>query len=228
MNSGLWDEWSKALASKLAGLDEEFVVFENARCGRSKLSADEEEKLGVRTDGADLPHQYARVLTRIIDALGDLPAFQDGRGTVALHALRLDLIALDEGNKAQRLAPAPRHPRPGTPAGRRVYQAQVILCVRLLEEIGLSGSVARDETARIFGDHGHRGQQGDRLSPETLTRWRELVLDRDGMHAAGRRMIERKLKAWQADPAWPPTLEEVRQFIANRATRPVISLAASK
>lgn len=222
-----WKPWAESLLAQLSGLDEVFRILESARCGRSTMNADEENALGVRSDGADIPHQYARVLTRIIEALEVLPGFEDGRGLDALQALRLDLMALDEGNRAQRLTPVPRDSRPGTPVGRRVYMAQVILCVRLLEEIGCSGSNAREETARIFGEFKHRGQQGEKLSAETLTRWREAVLH-DEVHAAGRRMIDRKLRFWRADPNWPPSMKGIVAYISNRASRPVISLAASK
>lgn len=220
--------WAEELASKLAAHDSMFIDLEAVRTGRSKLNSEEEEALGARSDGADIPHQYARIITRLLEALQQLPEFADGRGLRALKALQFDLHALDEGNKAQRLTPVPRDRRPGTPAGRRVYQAHVILCVRLLEELGFSSSVARAEVATIFSKHGHRGQQGEDLSPETLTRWREAVLAPDGPYLPGRRMVERELTKWRESDEWPCSIEQARAYIERKASEPRISLAASK
>lgn len=228
MNGEPDEVWAEELASKLAGLDEVFLLLENVRTGRSKLSSEEEEAFGASADGADIPHQYARVITRLIEALERLPEFADSRGLRTLQALRLDLYALDEGSRPQRLTPVARSERPGTIASMRVFQAQVILCVRLLEEIGLSGHAARSEVAAIFSKHGHRGQQGDKLSPNTLFKWREAVLAPDGPHLGGRRMIERKLNEWRTSEEWPPTPEGARAFIESRAANPSISLAHSK
>jgi len=223
-----FEEWADELASKLADLDAVFALLEDIRLGRHALTSDEEEAFGARQDGGDIPHQYARVITRLIDALSGLPQFEDERGFLALSTLRLDLMSLDEGNTAQRLSPAQQESRPGTPTGRRVYQAQIILCVRLLEEIGQSGSFAREKVAEIFTQYGHRGQQGGALSPETLTRWREAVMAPDGQHLAGRRMIEKRISEWKANGDWPPSLDQALAFVEVRAKRKAISLAASK
>jgi hypothetical protein len=222
------EDWARDLSKKLADLDQVFNLLEEVRFGRLSLTAEEEEAIGARQDGGDIPHQYARVLTRLIDALERLPNFADGRGLLTLSTLRLDLMNLDEGNAAQRLTPRARHNPHGTPAGRRVYQAQVILCVRLLEEIGQSGSAAREKVAAIFSKHGHRGQQRGPLSPDTLTRWRESVLAPDGPHLPGRRMIEQRLAEWKSHPGWPPSLEDALNYVEVRARRKAISLAASK
>jgi hypothetical protein len=224
----MFEQWSVGLADKLADLDRVFSLLEEVRLGRISLTADEEESIGARQDGGDIPHQYARILTRVIEALELLPQFADGRGLLALSMLRLDLMNLDEGNTAQRLSPAFRENRPRTPAGRRVYEAQVILCVRLLEEIGESRSAAREKVAAIFSKHGHRGQQRGPLSSETLTRWREAVLAPDGPHLAGRRMIEASLARWKGYSTWPPSLEQALAYVDARARRKAISLAASK
>lgn len=220
-------EWARQLASQLADLDVIFTELDNARFGRFILDSNQEEALGVRHDGADIPHQYARVISRIIEGLQQLPPFADDKGLVTLHQLRFDLVSIDEGNTPQRLAPPSRDKRPGTSAGRRIYQAQVVLCVMLLVEIGLSDRAARSEVARIFSAFGHRGQQG-RLSSETLTRWRLAVLAADGDYIAGRRMIERNLQEWKQSPMWPPSIEQALAFVAKRARNPIISLAASK
>jgi hypothetical protein len=222
------DHWSRALAERLAGHDDVFQALEEARQGKSKLSSEEIDALGISHDGSDVIFQYARVVSRLLEALSGLPGFEDGRGLLTLTMLRFDLVALDEGSRPERLHPPRRETKQGTPAPRRSYQAQVIECVILLEELGQSGYAARQSVADIFAKHGHRGSYGDRLSPDTLTRWREAVMAPDGPYLAGRRMIERKLKRFKSEPGWPPSLEDALAYIERRARDRVISLAASK
>lgn len=210
------------LAARLAELDEIFMRLEDARTGRSKLTFEEEESCGIRSDGADIPHQYARMISRIIEALEALPQFQGGSGLIGLRALRLDLVTLDGGHYPPRLSLPPKEDRSGTSNGRQAYQANVILCVRLLEEIGFSGVSARKEVASIFASGGHRGQQGP-MSPNTLTRWREDVLGRE----IARRFVDGKINAWKAAPQWPPSRENALLYVRKRANNPSISLAAS-
>jgi hypothetical protein len=224
--SGVLPGWRQRLADELAGIDEMFKLLERARVGQTHLSGEQEVGFGLTHDGADVAHQYERIITRLIEALGSLPEFKSGRGLIALQALRLDLHSIDEGNYPERLRPVAREPRLRSNAGKRVYQAHVILCVRLLEELGLSGSAAREHVARLFTQEGHRGPQGGRVSPETLTKWREAVLS-EAVYAAGRRLIERELGAWKRSGNWPPSLDDALAFIARKANNPIISLAAS-
>lgn len=222
-------EWFDQLASQLADIDLVFGVLNDVWEGRSPYTQEEEEALGARQDGADLPHQYARAMERILKALHERPEFADNRGMQTLRALFQDLQAIDEGSHPFRLTPVSREDRAQrlSPA-RRWVQGEVILCLRFLEEIGMSGNSARNIVAESFADGGVKGARGGRLSPDTVTRWREMVLAPDGIYLPQRRRIQDKLAEWQSDPRWPPAKEEALAFVRHKASRPSISLAPSK
>jgi hypothetical protein len=211
----------KGLAHQLSELDRLFLKLERARTGASELTSEEEESDGIRSDGADIPHQYARMVSRVIEALEPLPEFKES--LLGLRTLRLDLYSLDGGHHPPRLNLPPREDRSGTSNGRQAYQANVILCVRLLEEVGFSKAASRKEVADIFAAAGHRGQQG-RMSPNTLTRWREDVLARE----SGRRYVESTIAGWKLAPQWPPSKDDALSYVKVRASNPTISLAASQ
>jgi hypothetical protein len=221
-------DWAETLATNLDSLDTVFLTLSDKAAGKLLFTEEEEARMGIDADVTpDLPHQYARVLSRLIEALGALPPFADGRGLATLQALRMDIVSLDEGSKPTRLQPRPGISTGADNQGRRIAKAHVVLCIRLLEEIGESGASARKRVAAIFAAHGHTGKQGGPLSPGTLIKWREDVCGANEGDAdvAGRRMIEAELFRWRASPLWPPALDDALALVARRAANPVISLA---
>ena len=68
-------EWADRLATQLGGLDSVFSTLLDVQRRNLQLTQDEQEKLGIddAVDPCDLTHQTARALTRVIDALGELP-----------------------------------------------------------------------------------------------------------------------------------------------------------
>ncbi len=211
------------LAKQLQDLDVIFLTLDRINSGTFRFSEEDEERFGLEGDVApDITHQYARVLTRIIEALQTVPEFSDGAGLVALRALQLDLVALDEGNNPRRLQPREGRSVGADNAGRRIAKANLVLCVRLLEEMKVSETQARIRVASIFAAAGHRGKQGGPLSPGTVYNWRNEIMS---IGSPGRLMIETEIDKWKSSPSWPPSDEEATAFIQRRAANPIFSLA---
>jgi len=220
------DNWLPRLAKQLQDLDVIFLTLDRINSGTFRFSEEDEKCFGIEGDVApDITHQYARVLSRIIDGLERLPEFSDGTGLVALRALQIDLVALDEGNNPRRLRPREGRSVGADNAGRRIAKANLVLCVRLLEEMNVSETQARIRVASIFAAAGHRGKQGGPLSPGTVYNWRNEIMSVDEVGSPGRRMIETELDKWKSNPAWPPSDEEATAFIERRAANPIFSLA---
>lgn len=218
--------WLSDLTAGLRHADAQWLTLEAIRRGDSPYTQEEEEAIGVVGDAQ--PHvtlQYAWVLTEIIDGLSQLPQFADGKGLAALHALRIDIAALHAGGQPARLQ---RQSGDGSAnTGRRVAMANIVLCVRLLESIGVSQTSAIERVAAIFGAAGHVGQQRKPLSTATIYKWHTEICgaDRTGPHAAGRRLVESELGKWRQSPLWPPDEASTIAFIERRAANPIFSLA---
>lgn len=220
--------WVNDLSQSLRDLDTTFKGLDKIHRGASPFTSEEEDLIGSPdTTRADVTHQYTRVVTRLIDALRQLPPFAANEGLAALHALRFDLAALDDGNKPVRLRPREGVSVGADNVGKRTAKANAVLCVRLLECIGHSQTNALKLIADIFSAAGIRGKQGRALSTATLYRWHMEVCSADAASddAAGRRFVNSELAKWKADPAWPPTESNALAYAHRKAADPIFSLA---
>ncbi len=215
-------KWVSDLAKRLRDLDVIFLTLEGVRSGRLKVTQDEIDRLQIDMPvGPDVPHQYTRVISSVIDALEQLPAFATGQGLVALRALRFDLDALDEGGIPDRLTPRVETSSGGANRGQRFSMAYMVAHVRLLEELDVRNKPAREFVAAAFK------AQGFRVSPQSLFTWATKI---DGAepgepYAFGRGVIDRELARWRADPAWPFAVPDAQQLITNAAAGATIFVA---
>lgn len=215
-------KWISDLQHQLKGLDTVFLTYEGVRTKRLALTQDDLDRLGiVEPVEPEVTHQYARALSRVIKALEQLPPFAAGEGLAALRGLRLDLVSLDGGGTPDRLRPRPSTSKGGDNQGQRVAKAHMVAYVRLLEELGLSGTKARDQVAQIFK------RESFDVSASSLFRWSVEFAGADpgDPHSAGRRQIELMLSQWRSDPAWPFSTEEADRLIRRAAGGTTISLA---
>lgn len=119
--------WAERLADNLTSLDCVFSTLVDVQRRNLTLTQEEEERLGIQgaIDPCDLTHQTARSLSRVIEALGELPAFAEN-GLTALTALRNAIMALDDGNQPALLTPRKGVSLGQDNIGRRTYKAHLI------------------------------------------------------------------------------------------------------
>jgi hypothetical protein len=214
--------WVSDLLHQLKGLDRWFVTYEAIRSKRLKLTQDDLDRRGiVEPVEPEVTHQYARAVSRVIEALEQLPPFAGGEGLTALKTLRMDIDALDEGSRPSRLQPRPGTSVGGTNKGRRKAKAHIVSYVLLLEETGLENAAARDIVARIFADNGVQ------ISASSLFRWTEQVQGASSSDpdVTSRRVVARNLAEWKSDERWPFSPQDAEQIIRRIAAGTSISLA---
>ncbi|WP_426256064.1 hypothetical protein [Sphingomonas sp. DC2300-3] len=216
-------EWITELQHHLKGLDAVFLTYEGIRTKRLSVTQDDLDKLGIQDERVqpEVTHQYARALSRVVEALEQLPPFATGEGLAALRALRLDLVSLDGGGTPDRLRPRPSTSKGGNNEGQRVAKAHMVAYVRLLEELGFSNAKAREHVAATFK------RENLDVSASTLFRWAAEVCGAgpDDPHAPARRQVELMLAEWKSDPSWPFSSSEADQLIRRAAAGTTISLA---
>ena len=214
--------WVSDLLEELKGLDQWFLTYEGLRSGRLRMSQDERDRLDiVEPIEPMIPHQYARVVSRVVEALEKLPPFANGDGLAALKALRIDLNSLDEGGLPDRLRPRRSASVGGDNPGRRMAKAHIVSFVLLLKELGLKDKPARELVVEIFNNNGLP------ITASSLFRWVGNVCgaspnDLDG---PGKRLVDRKLTEWKADARWPLTIDQATAIINSAAAGTTISLA---
>ncbi len=215
-------DWVSDLQHQLKGLDTVFLIYEGIRTKRLMPTQDDLDRLGiVEPVESNVSHQYARALSRVIEALEQLPPFAAGEGLAALRGLRFDLVSLDGGGTPDRLRPRPSTSKGGDNAGQRIAKAHMVAYVRLLEELGCTNRKAREQVAGIFK------RESFDVSASSLFRWATEICsaDLDAPHAAGRRRVELMLSEWKADPTWPFSNEQADRLIRRAAAGATISLA---
>lgn len=215
-------DWISDLLNELKELDRVYLIYEGIRTKRLILTQDELDQLGIiEPVEPEVTHQYARVVSRIIESLETLPPFATGEGLAALRGLRFDLVSLDGGGVPDRLRPRSGTSRGGDNQGQRVAKAHMVAYVRLLEELGVSNAAARTTVATIFK------REGFKVSASSLFRWAAEVCGADSSDpdAPGRERIEALLTEWKANPAWPFDREEAEELVRRAAAGTTISLA---
>jgi hypothetical protein len=214
--------WVSNLLHELKGLDAWFLTYEGIRSGRLHLTQDDLDRRGIiEPIEPEITHQYARTISRIIEALELLPPFATGEGLAALRALRYDLVSLDEGGTPDRIRPRPSTSKGGDNRGQRVAKAHIVSFVRLLEELDVRNKPARETVAAAFK------AEGFRVSASSLTRWTDEIggASSSDPNASGRRLVEAKLAEWKSDPTWPFSLVDAERMIRTAAAGVTISLA---
>jgi hypothetical protein len=214
--------WVSDLLHQLRELDAWFVTYEAIRSKRLILTQEDLDQRGIiEPVEPEVTHQYARAVSRVVEALEQLPPFSDGAGLIALKTLRMDIDALDDGSKPARLQPRSGTSNGSGNKGRRKAKANIVSYVLLLEEAGLENAAARDRVVRIFAE------QGVKLSASTLFRWTEQIRGASpgDPDAPGLRIVTKNLDGWTSDPGWPFSPEEAEQIIKAVAAGTSISLA---
>lgn len=221
-------DWAKRLADRLRDLDEVYSVRLGLDAGVSKFTQEQEEARGIigTVDPSEYPQLAAFAVSAVVDALSELPNFDEGRGLIILDHLRAALTALHDGNILPLVMPSA-----GVGADNVVqnaYKANVFLCVRLLEIAGARPTPAIAQIVKQLNVAGHRWKKR-RLSQSSVTRWHgQLSGTYDPpMALYWRESVNRRLKEMEkARPVWPPSREDaeayVRAFIAGQ---PFMSLA---
>lgn len=79
-------QWVSYLSNSLCAIDTLFLSLNAINRGNAPFPADEGESIGVAGDvQSDITHQYARILSRLINSLRSLPPFADGTGLAARY-----------------------------------------------------------------------------------------------------------------------------------------------
>lgn len=205
--------WAETLAETLAGIDTIYSALGDMAAGRMTPTPEQEDEHGIiyPPDPSDLTHQTARALSRVLEALGDLPNFANGRGLIALTSLRTAIVALDDGSHPTLLAPRPRTSKGGDHVGKRAYKANVVLCIELLQAAGLNNSPARRFVAEAFSAAGHRGQGGGSVSASTLFAWQ-----RD-LEPAERKFVNKRLADFRASARWQGDIDGAKEWVLRRS-----------
>lgn len=209
------NDWVQFLKNKLVETDKKYQMCINIKKG---VSGDNELSHPDNPDATPEEKQLALIahsIGHLLDALKKLPIFRDNDGLIHLRDLASELHRLDEGGKSKLLVPR----KVGKlthkdPLSRRIVKKEAVLCMEVLEIVGVSEREASDITAKAFNNAGFSGRKGGDLSSKTLIEWK-LTCGPSGTDTEIYKHIKGKIEDWKCSPNWPPSKADAIRWVKH-------------